>query len=428
MLALRLPSSLYVGMTSNHPRTGSLVDPKVPALEVLLTEGIPEPLQAALASEGLVVVDSRPVQVTWQPGTRVHVRYQTTLAGAGLDGPHQLVAASGRIPSGALVVESDDFSVGVWRVPHDPKLPGFPAAVDRARVSQLLWELGAPEKAVTARLRAYRPGRRAVIEARGVEHSIYLKVLRTERVEQLHRNHLHLGPHLPVPESLGFSNQMGIVALQTLPGVTLRTALEDPRKRLPRAADLIGCLSSLPAPTGKHLLAASVIERVPEIAALLRSLLPERADRVACLVDSIGEETVTELVPVHGDFYEAQAMVDRGAVVGLLDLDTYGWGRPADDLATMIGHLAVWQSLSSQPERVRNYGQALLRIADRLLDPIDLRRRISAVVLSLAPGPFRVLLPDWPIETERRIGLAERWTESALRVDKESLITASPRS
>jgi hypothetical protein len=410
-----------------HPRTGQLTDSAVPELGMLLAKGVPAPLQAALGSEGVTVVDSRPTQVTWEPGRSVAVRYQAALRGAGLDGTEQLVATAGHIPSGALVVESERFSVGVWRVPHDPKLPGLPAAVDQRRVTELLTDLGAPETRVSTRLRAYRPGRRAVVEGRGSRHSIYLKVLRRERVELLHRHHLHLSPHLPIPESMGFSSELGIVALQTLPGITLRNALDDQSVALPNPASLADYLQSLPSPIFEHR-APSAMGRLPAISRFLRELIPEHSHRLEALSRNIGEDPLDERVPVHGDFYEAQVMVKDARVVGILDLDTYGWGHPADDLATMIGHLSVWQSLSRQTERVRSFGQKLLRHADQRVDPADLRRRVAAVVLSLAPGPFRVLLPDWPEETERRISLAERWIESAIRVDKESLMPALPHS
>jgi Phosphotransferase enzyme family len=410
-----------------HRRTSQLTDPALPELGMLLAKGVPAPLQAALGPEGVTVVDSHPTQVTWQPGISVTVRYQVTLRGAGFDGPEQLVATAGHIPSGALVVQSERFSVGVWRVPHDPKLRGLPAAVDRIRVTELLNDLGAPETEVSTRLRAYRPGRRAVVEARGSRHSIYLKVLRSERVERLHRHHLHLSPHLPIPESMGFSSELGIVALQTLPGVTLRNALDDQSVALPNPSSLADCLQSLPSPIVEHR-APSAIGRLPEIARLLRALMPEHSHRLDALSRRIGEDSLDERVPVHGDFYEAQIMVKDARVVGILDVDTYGWGHPADDLATMVGHLSVWQSLSRETERVRSFGQELLRHADQRVDPADLRRRVAAVVLSLAPGPFRVLLPDWPDETERRISLAERWLESADRIDKGSLMPVSPRS
>jgi hypothetical protein len=117
-------------------------------------------------------------------------------------------------------------------------------------------------------------------------------------------------------------------------------------------------------------------------------------------------------------------------VVGLLDVDTYGWGRPGDDPATMIGHLDLWRHLSNQPERVRAYAESLLDVWDRLIDSVDLRRRIAAVHLTLAPGAFRVQTADWPSETVARIEMAERWVEAAERVseDEKGLTSVSDPS
>ena len=66
----------------------------------------------------------------------------------------------------------------------------------------------------------------------------------------------------------------------------------------------------------------------------------------------------------------------------------------------------------------------MLREWDSWVDPIDLRRRVAAVIIGLATGPFRVQVETWPTEVRRRLDLAERWVESADRVDKKSLITS----
>lgn len=414
-------------MAALDPRTTQLADPKLPALGILLGGGVPEPLQLAASTLGDEIVSAEPIQVTWRPGTSVTVRYRATTRNYSRAESDQFVAISGRIPKGAIRVARKGVAIGVWRVPHDPALPGLASALDGARASELLADLGASSAEVTTRLRAYRPGRRAVVEVAGSAHSIYLKLVRPGRVEELHRHHRRLASHLPVPHAFGFARDLGIVALQTLPGMTLRAALEDPGAALPDPSHLLGLLGNLPTPDASLPTNPSPIERAPEVATLLRCLVPALAPRLARLLDLLGEDR-DERVPVHGDFYEAQLMVESGLISGLLDLDTVGWGRRADDLATMIGHLSLWQTLSSQPERVRQYGQSLLRLADRFLDPADTRRRVAAVVLSLATGPFRVLLPNWPEETAKRIDLADRWAGSAYRVGKTHLMHASRRS
>src|SRR5699024_10283018 len=75
------------------------------------------------------------------------------------------------------------------------------------------------------------------------------------------------------------------------------------------------------------------------------SLSPRRDTPVRQLRHGLGAlEQRMDMRPhdvVHGDFYEAQVFVEDGRVVGLLDIDTVGPGRRADDLACLLAHLSV---------------------------------------------------------------------------------------
>jgi hypothetical protein len=234
-------------------------------------------------------------------------------------------------------------------------------------------------------------------------------------VEALHRAHQHLATSLPVPISHGFSAELGLIALQSVPGLTLRAVLEDATQDLPREAEIIDLPRRLPAPLEERQ-SLSSIERLADTVRLLTAVAPELEDRILAIVDDVGTESLPATDPVHGDYYESQLLVESGAVVGMLDVDTYGWGRRSDDAATMIGHLAVWASMSAQPDRVHDFGSRLVKVWDGLVDPVDLRRRAAAVILSLAAGPFRVQSATWPEETLLRVGIAERWVESAHRI------------
>jgi hypothetical protein len=205
------------------------------------------------------------------------------------------------------------------------------------------------------------------------------------------------------------------MALQAMPGMTLREVLEDPAQTLPSAGALTDLLGSLPAPAGDRV-KPSIIERVPATAEMIARIVPAESDAIARFVEQLGNEDVDDLAPVHGDFYEAQILVHDGAVVGLLDVDTYGLGRRGDDPGVMLGHLALWQGISLQPERVRRYAHSLIALWDQMYDPGDIRRRAAATLFTLATGPFRVQTADWPGETSRRIALALRWLDSARRV------------
>lgn len=146
---------------------------------------------------------------------------------------------------------------------------------------------------------------------------------------------------------------------------------------------------------------------------------PEQADRLHALagaLEAVDAARDEPLVPAHGDLHEAQLLVQRGRISGLLDVDTYGHGRRVDDLATLIGHLATLATTTPRRAAVERYAARLLAGFDRAVDPVMLRCAVADVVLGLATGPFRVVEADWPAATDARIALAERWVASARRV------------
>ncbi|HUP17127.1 MAG TPA: phosphotransferase [Acidimicrobiia bacterium] len=416
-------------MSVTNPATSALRDERLPELETLLAAGIPEPLKAAMAASRVTVEAAEAVQVTHWPGRSVTVRYKAELAGPGVQGSHQLVAIGGKVPDGAAVVASGSHRIGIWRVPFDPFLPGLSAALNPPAAAALMAQLGVQGDGWATRLVAYRPGKRAVVHVAGAAGqvagtvsqiagsvgtgSVYLKLLPTDQIERLHVEHRKIARELPIPQSLGVSHELGLVALQTLPGMTLREALvKGLEAPLPEA--VLSLPAALPDPPFGQLV-ASPIQRAASVAGILGFLLPERSQQVASIIDRIGQESGEASVPVHGDFYESQVLVDGGRIVGMLDIDTFGWGRPADDPATLLGHLAVLDQ-SKPSTSVRSFASRLVQLCDRNLDPIDLRMRVAAVVLGLATGPFRVQRANWPEMTRARLDLAGRWCASAARV------------
>lgn len=403
------------------------VDACIPGSETLLTHRIPAPVVAVVEKAGSTLTALQAVQSSWWPGKQLTVRYKVTAEGGLLEGNHQIVATAGGIPDGAARVEGPTGAVGVWIVPNDPELPGMSSALDRATVSRLAADMGSGTTINTTRLRAYRPGRRAVVEAVGSPHSLFMKVVRPKAARSLHEKHRQLSARMPVPDSLGYSADLGVVVLPAIPGADLRRTLRDGVARLPAPSDIGALIDDLPYPLDDKV-TKSPIEKLPRIAELLSLVVPTEADRLNQLVHAIGPDERDAEVPVHGDFYEAQVLVRNGWPVGLIDVDTYGWGRPGDDPATMIGHLTLLAASASDPKRVLAYASRLQEMWEAKLDPVDLRRRTAAVILGQATGPFRVQRPEWPSETAARIDVAQRWVERSLRTDKESLILASGRS
>jgi hypothetical protein len=107
-------------------------------------------------------------------------------------------------------------------------------------------------------------------------------------------------------------------------------------------------------------------------------------------------------------------MVRDGMATGLIDIDTAGLGERVDDLANLLAHIAVIAEANiTTRARAVAYGAELTKRFDSLVDPRQLRLRVSAAILGYATGPFRVQEPNWRDGVERRVNLAEEWMESA---------------
>lgn len=392
-----------------------LDDPAVAADDVL-GEGAIAALSAILESCGACVERAVPAQTTYYPGRSLTVRHEVVVRWAdGTRTTESMVLSSGRkVPEGALVISDGTNDVVAWRLPHDPWLPGLAPALDPSRVRPLLAEVGLEAPELRCAFRAYRPGRRAVVEVTGAGVRSFLKVVTPRSVEALHRRHELLSGPVPVPQSLGWSAEHGIVVLQALAGRTLRQALLA-RFGLPGPNALLAVLEALP-PVGVDD-APAVDWRAHEWASLVGSVAPELAEPTRTLADGLApfesEAAAQPVVAVHGDFYEAQLLVDGGSVTGLLDVDTFGAGRRVADLAAMIGHLSVLAIGSPRRAVIERYATRLLDGFDRHVDPALLRAAISGVVLGLASGSFRVLEPNWRQHTQRRVDLAGQWLASA---------------
>lgn len=400
-----------------------LADPAVPAAD-LLGDGSSDLIAAVLDTADATISRSRPAQTSYYPGRSLTVRHEVRVRCAdGSSTDESIVVSSGRKPPREAVSFSDgEHEVVAWRVPHDPWLPGLPAALSPAAMSGLFDRLGLPSDDLRTRLRAYRPGRRAVVEVTGPGARAFLKVVPTRSVEKLHRAHELLSGPLPVPASLGWSAEHGIVVLQALPGRTLRQAMLA-GFALPGASALLATLDLLPEPERSEG-DVPVDWRGHEFAELIGNVAPDLAGRVVSVAGALEpfERRAAQdpVVAVHGDFYEAQLLVDGGRVTGLLDVDTFGPGRRVDDLSTMVGHLAVLAIGSPRRGAIERYASRLVDRFDREVDPAILRAGVAGIALGLATGPFRVLDQDWHRHTEARVDLAERWLRSAQRADSRA--------
>jgi len=387
-------------------------------LRLLLGDGAGEVLGVAVAAAGGELRSWRPRQVTHQPAQSTVVQYRAEVAWPDHTVTSEtIVAATGsRLPAGAAVLDDGTTKVGLWRWPGDPSLPGLAGALDRDRVGRLLDDLGVDGGTLQLRVRAYRPGRRAVVEATGRRGRLFLKVVRPEAVEALHRTHRALAASLPVPDSLGWSED-GVLVLPGLPGRTIRELLRSGHSQLPAPASIGALLNRLPGSLTTGPLRRDHRTSAEHHARVITSVLPSLQGRLDALLADLHDREPAdhEVVAVHGDLYEAQILVERGRVVGLLDVDTAGPGHRVDDIANLCAHLSVLALMSEHPKVIRRYGAAVLAHAETTFDRADLRARIAAAVVGLATGPFRVLEPAWPQNTLRRVALAAEWLGGATR-------------
>jgi hypothetical protein len=365
------------------------------------------------------VVGYRPRQVAFRPGRSTTVRYDVRVRWSDTTSTtEQVVAMTGNsLPERAIRMGRNATEVSMWRWPDDPMLPGLATALDVGHVERLFADLGLGTGAVELRVRAYRPGRRAVVEASNGQARVFLKVVRPRRAAALHLVHRELAGELPVPDSIGWTDD-GIVVLPGIGGTTLREVLRHGGES-PAPAELDDLLDRLPAslaaaPARPHWLVsarhhASVIAAtVPAVAAQVDDLVDDLTARSDMSIEQ-------PLVAVHGDMYESQLMVQDGRIVGLLDVDTAGAGHRIDDHANFCAHLSVLALVTRPSNTIRRYGSRLLAHAETVNDRADLRLRIAASVLGLATGSFRVLEDDWAAHTARRLDLASEWIASADR-------------
>ncbi|MDO8145694.1 MULTISPECIES: phosphotransferase [Isoptericola] len=392
-------------------------------LDLLTGEEATELLATAVSTAGGELVDWSVRQVDHRPGRSTTVAYRARVRwGEGVEAgrvrTETLGASLGRpgdqqVP-GVLTLDDGEHAVAVWRFPGDPALPALATAYDAEAVATLLGDLGVPEVArgpVTLRVRAYRPTRRAVIEASTPGARVFLKVVRPEKVDDLHARHALLaGAGLPVPKPLGRSAD-GLLVIAPLSGESMRHAVRD-GGAVPSAAEVVTMLDRLPDSVAELPLRTSWSENAGHYASVIGAAMPAEADRARHLAETIATRIAGQRPdePTHGDLYEAQVMLADGRITGLLDVDSAGPGRRADDLACLVAHIETLSLLRGW-DNERLHALALEYAAGFAgqVEPVELSARIGGVLLSLATGPHRVQEADWPLQTSRRLDAVERW-------------------
>ena len=371
-------------------------------------------LAAALASAD--ICDIRLIGVAYRPGNLITARYAVALAGQPDEVLLTVMHGDG-VPDGGLRLTSDAGEVALWRFPDDPALPGLRVVLEADSLEALLGELGIDDGLPTVRVRAYQPGRRAVVEIRTPTQRLFAKVVRPKRVEELQSLHRALAPTLPIPRSHGWDRRLGIVVLEAVPGSSVAASLLGGRLTgvagpddLIRLLDLIAecSVNTRPRPPP--------VVRAPDHASTLALLLPEAADRAAAVAAAVTGAPDEPVITAHRDFHTSQLLVHDG-VLRLVDIDTVGAGSRADDLAMLLAQVSCLAGPRAHRTAVLAYRDLSARRFEEIVRPKSLRLRTAAAILGFAMGPFRIQAPAWRTEMLRRIDEAERYVESAFKTD-----------
>ncbi|MCA0252514.1 MAG: aminoglycoside phosphotransferase family protein [Actinobacteria bacterium] len=326
--------------------------------------------------------------------------------------------ASGPVASDAAaeIFADGEREVAVWLYPQDPDLPGLARAAYAESMAEVcnaheVFSRPVLPADLDLHMVGYRPRRRAVVRvASDTGEAVYVKVLRPRLFDDVVRRHRLLAEAGVPVAPIAATTDDQLLILRELPGVPLARAVFDATPPC-TAEQLITLLDSLPASVAQLERRPPWSDAVHHYATMVARAVPRLEERLDRLVDTIS----AGLAPLglgneatHGDFHEGQVHVRDGGVCGLLDIDTIGPGHRVDDLACLVAHLSTIQRMNATQEaRVHQLVREWVPVFDTRVDPSQLRLRASAVIISLATGPFRGQEPDWERETATMIRSAE---------------------
>ena len=300
-------------------------------------------------------------------------------------------------------------ALGMWLHPHDPVLASLPWATDGEAVGRDVFGSAA---AARLSLLAYRPLRRAVVSAEHADGSAYLKLLPKDTLPGLrYRHELLAGAGVPAPPLLPSLGGRDVAVLGALPGTSLfRRIAEDGAPDI-APERLLQLLDSLPAQALELPHRKAWADRAGDYAAAAAAVLPAEAHRIHSLAAGIAHVLASvpagPQVPVHGDFHEGNLLVTGAEITGLLDIDGLGPGQRADDLACLLGHLAV---LAAAHPHQPHFARALQRyrgVFQEAVDPAALNARTAGVVLTLVAGARPVKQSSSSHQARLRLEVAE---------------------
>ncbi len=384
------------------------------ALSLLTGPGAERLVRRVLAARGLPAGDVQRLRVHHRPGLDTTVSFAVR---RGSERERMVLITDAPVTGRVVALEEEGVRLFGWLYPHDPRLPALASALEVDTLARWLapdgvrpGEIGRPE------VLAYRPLRRALVRVRVAGEQVFVKLWRPDKAADMVERHRLLdaagvGPRIvgtPVPGVLIIRDAEGVPLAQRLAEWNAGMAV------LPDPAGVARLLDRLPVGLLALPRRDAWADRLDFHGATAEAALPGRAGEIRRLVARIeavlARGAVEAPVPTHGDFYEANVFVAGETFASLIDVDTAGPGRRVDDLACLLGHLAVLPDLS--PAHYDRVDAVTLRWAAALessCDAAQLQARTAAVILSLVAGTT-------PAHAVVRLDLAARWLHRAEQV------------
>ncbi len=330
-------------------------------------------------------------RVHHRPGADTTVSFSVRQPGAG----ERVVLITDADVAGFDVTAATGERLRGWVHPDDPRLPGLARALSPAVLGGwLASEVGAAP--VTPELLSYRPLRRAVVRAGAAGRHFYVKLWRPERAAELVGRHRVLDA-AGVGPRIAAEPEAGVLIVHDADGVTLAQRLADWNaggEPLPEPGEVLRLLDRLPDELLRFRRRAAWSDRADFHGAAAAATLPDQAAEIAALAAHLTHVLASTPegppVPTHGDFYEANVLARGSVFTSVIDVDTAGPGRRVDDLACLLGHLAVLPDLSpTHYHRVPEVTYAWASEFERHCPAAELRARTAGVILSLVAGTTR---------------------------------------
>ena len=380
-----------------------LVDPALPASEFLLGGEAIDVLRLPVEAGGGIVEEIHPVHVQYRPGSDVVVRYSAQVSWNGAPATREtLIAASAlhRTYPGVVPIVADTrrgrVEIGVWRWPFDPILTGLSDVVSPSGAAAVLGERA---DGLSVRVVAYLPTERAVVRVeRAGEPIAYVKVVAPDRVSAIADRHATLrSAGVPVAPVVLRDSERGLLGLDVLAGPTLRELVKSDSPGWPTAGEFHSLLRALAAVETDGSGPTSRLADGPLHARMLATVAPEfeaQLDDLADHFEAAGPIAIDGTV--HGDLHEGQVIVDDGRIVGLLDIDDLGPGSTVDDWANLISRMTYRSTtVPALRKRIEPYVESLTQAALAVHPGDRLDLHVSAALVGLATGPFRIQADGW---------------------------------